>query len=404
MRILNGKKIVLGITGGIAAYKAATITSMLVKKGAEVQVIMTEASTKIIPPFTLQILSKKHVYTDTFDEYNPDIVAHINIANNADLVLIAPATANVIAKLAYGIADDMLTTTLLAVKCPIFIAPSMNENMYFHPTVQGNIAILKARGIKIIEPSEGRLAEGYSGKGRLPEPEEILEIIEEHLTREKDFLGKKFLITAGPTRESIDSVRFITNHSSGKMGYALAEVALERGGEVILISGKTNILPPNGVQLISIETAEQMYQKVIDNLESTDIIIKTAAVADYRPKNIYPGKFKKKDEAWFIEMERTKDIALEIGNRKSEGQLLIGFCAESEDLIKNAKAKLKAKNMDMIVANNILTEGAGFEGDTNIVTLISKLGKEVTYPIMSKKELAYRILTEINSCLGGKKE
>lgn len=398
---MKGKKIVIGISGGIAAYKSASIVSMLVKKGADIQVIMTESATKIITPLTLQVLSKKHVYFDTFDEYNPNIVAHINIANNADLVLIAPATANVIAKLAHGIADDMLTTTLLAIKCPIFIAPAMNENMYKHISVQDNLDILKSRGVHIIEPAEGFLAEGYSGKGRLPEPEEIVKIVEDYFKNNSDFVGRKFLITAGPTMESIDPVRFFTNHSTGKMGYALAEAAYERGGEVILISGKTNLSPPNGVKVLYIETAEEMYAQVMDNLENVDIIIKTAAVADYRPKHIYPDKYKKNDDIWTIEMERTKDIAKEIGRRKKDEQFLIGFSAETNNLIENSKSKLLSKNMDMIVANNILLDGAGFAGDSNIITLITKFGDEITYPRMSKKELAHKILTETKSRLEG---
>ncbi len=401
---MKNKKIVLGISGGIAAYKSVSITSMLVKKGADIQVIMTESATKIIPPLTLQILSKKHVYTDTFDEYNPNIVAHINIANNADLVLIAPATANVIAKLAHGIADDMLTTTLLATKCPIFVAPAMNENMYNHSSVQNNLDILKSRGIHIIEPVEGFLAEGYSGKGRLPEPEEIVMIVENYLKNNSDFAGRKFLITAGATRESIDPVRFFTNHSTGKMGYALAEAACERGGEVILISGKTNLVPPNGVKVINIETAEEMYTQVMKNLDNVDIIIKTAAVADYRPKQIYPDKFKKNDDLWFIEMERTKDIAMEVGKRKTKEQFFIGFSAETNNLIENAKKKLLSKNMDLIVANNVLEEGAGFAVDSNKVTLITKSGDEIPYPIMTKRELAHRILTETKSRLGGQEK
>ncbi len=399
---MKNKKIVIGIAGGIAAYKSASIISMLAKKGADIQVIMTESATKIITPLTLQVLSKKHVYTDTFDPYNPNNVAHINIANNADLVLIAPATANVIAKLAHGIADDMLTTTMLAIKCPIFIAPSMNEDMFNHVSVRDNLDILRSRGAHIITPGFGFLAEGYLGNGRLPEPEEIVEIVENYFKGCNDFSGKKFLITAGPTRESIDPVRFITNHSTGKMGYALAEVACERGGEVLLISGKTNLAPPVGVKVIDIDTAEEMYKQVLDNLEYADIIIKTAAVADYRPKHVYTDKIKKNDDLWSIEMERTRDIAKEIGIRKDKEQFLIGFSAETNNLIENAKSKLIAKNMDMIVANNILQDGAGFACDSNIITIITKSGDEITYPKMSKKELAAKILNEVKSRLKGK--
>lgn len=398
---MKGKNILLGITGGIAAYKAANIASNLKQKGANVQVIMTKSATKIIPPLTLQILSKNHVYVDTFDEADPNVVSHINIADNTDLVLIAPATANVIAKLAHGIADDMLTTTLLAVKSPIFIAPAMNVNMYNHPTVQGNIKLLEARGVHFIEPEEGYLAEGYSGKGRLPDPEDIVHRIVEFFNTSNDFKGKKFLITAGATRESIDPVRFFTNRSTGKMGYALAEVAIERGGEVILVSGKTNISPPSGVQLISVETADEMYQEVMKNLDGADIVIKSAAVADYRPKEVFQQKFKKTDGPWVIEMERTKDIAFEVGRIKKDDQFFVGFAAETDNLVERAKGKIERKKMDMIVANHVLTEGAGFEQDTNIATLISKTGEEITFPKMSKKELAFKILNEVKSKIGG---
>ncbi|OEF99086.1 phosphopantothenoylcysteine decarboxylase [Vulcanibacillus modesticaldus] len=399
---MKGKNIILGITGGIAAYKAASIASALTKKGVNVQVIMTESATKIIPPLTLQVLSKNHVYVDTFDETNPNVVAHINIADNADLVLIAPATANFIAKAAHGIADDMLSTILLAVTSPIIMAPAMNVNMYNHQTVQENIKLLKSRGVHIIEPVEGYLAEGYSGKGRFPEPDDIVQMVEEFFNNRNDFEGKKFLITAGATREPVDPVRFFTNRSTGKMGYALAEAAIKRGGEVILISGKTNLNPPAGVKLISVETAEEMYHAVMNNLSDADIIIKAAAVADYRPKTVYQEKFKKQEGPWIIEMERTTDIALEVGKRKNENQFFIGFSAETSDLIINAKRKLEKKNMDMIVANNVLTEGAGFEQDTNVITLITKSGKEISYPKLSKKELADRILSTVKSQLEGK--
>lgn len=398
---MKGKNILLGITGGIAAYKAAAITSQLSKKGANVQVIMTESAAKFITPLTLQILSKNHVMMDTFDERNPEGVAHIDLADQSDLVLIAPATANILAKMAYGIADDMLSTTLLAVQSPIFVAPAMNVHMYDHPVVQENIRLLKTRGVHFIEPNEGILACGYVGKGRLAEPEEIIQVMDAFFQQSHDFTGKKFLITAGATREAIDPVRFFTNRSTGKMGYALAEAAKERGGEVLLISGKTNIPLPSGVKVITIESAEEMYQAVMAHLDEADIIIKAAAVADYRPKEVFDQKFKKTEGPWIIEMERTKDIALEIGKIKKEGQFLVGFSAETDDLIERAKAKLAKKNMDLIVANHVLMEGAGFEKDTNIVTVISKKGEEIHFPKLSKKELAYHILTEVKTRLGG---
>lgn len=396
---MKDKNILLGITGGIAAYKAAALTSLLTKKGANVQVIMTHSATKFITPLTLQTLSKKRVLIDTFDEDEPKAVSHIDAADNADLVIIAPASANIIGKLAHGIADDMLSTTLLAVKSPIFIAPAMNVNMYESLPVQANMKLLAERGVQFIEPNEGMLACGYVGKGRMAEPEEIVERLEEYFSQSQQFKGKKLLITAGATREAIDPVRYITNRSSGKMGYALAEVAISQGAEVILVSGMTNINPPQGAKIIYVESAEDMYQAVMGNVGWADIIIKAAAVADYRPKEIFEQKFKKSDANWTIELGRTKDIAYEIGKVKREDQLLIGFAAETENLVESAIGKIKKKNLDMIVANNVATEGAGFDVDTNIVTLITKEGKMTELPLMSKKELAKNILAETNNIL-----
>lgn len=396
---MKDKNILLGITGGIAAYKAAALTSILTKKGANVQVIMTHSATKFITPLTLQTLSKNRVLIDTFDEDEPKAVSHIDAADNADLVIIAPASANIIGKLAHGIADDMLSTTLLAVKSPIFIAPAMNVNMYESLPVQANMKLLAERGVQFIEPNEGMLACGYVGKGRMAEPEEIVERLEEYFSQSQQFKGKKLLITAGATREAIDPVRYITNRSSGKMGYALAEVAISQGAEVILVSGMTNINPPQGAEIIYVESAEDMYQAVMGNVGWADIIIKAAAVADYRPKEIFEQKFKKSDANWIIELERTKDIAYEIGKVKREDQLLIGFAAETENLVESAIGKIKKKNLDMIVANNVATEGAGFDVDTNIVTLITKEGKMTELPLMSKKELAKNILAETNNIL-----
>ncbi len=401
MRV-KGKNILLGISGGIAAFKAASLVSQLSKKGANVQVIMTESATKFITPLTLQILSRNHVYLDTFAEMNPKVVSHIDVADQADLVVIAPATANSIAKLAYGIADDMLSTTLLAVTSPIIIAPAMNVHMYDHPSVKENMDILKKRGIEFIEPNEGLLACGYEGKGRLAEPEEIVQYIEQFFNRSMDFLGKKFLITAGATREAVDPVRFFTNRSTGKMGYALAEAAMARGGEVTLISGKSKLTPPTGVHFIPVESAEEMYNKVMENLEKADIIIKAAAVADYRPKEVYQQKFKKKEGTWLIEMERTKDIAMVVGEKKNEKQYFIGTAAETEDLITKAKNKLLKKKMDMIIANNVLVEGAGFEHDTNVVTILTKSGKQIDLPKMSKKMLGKYIIEEIKKEMVGR--
>jgi len=396
---MKGKNILLGVSGGIAAYKAAPLVSQLYKKGANIQVIMTDSATKFIPALTLQTLSRNHVLTDTFAEKDPKGVSHIDVADNADLVLIAPATANIIGKLANGLADDMLSTTMLAVTSPIIIAPAMNVHMYEHPAVQHNMQTLRKRGVEFIEPGEGLLACGYVGKGRMAEPEQIVERIEEFFNRSNDFKGKKFVITAGPTREPIDPIRFFTNRSTGKMGYALAKAAHERGAEVVLISGKTALQYPKGIKVIPVETAEEMYKAVFNHLDEADIIIKSAAVADYRPKEVYQQKFKKTDGPWIIEMERTKDIAFEIGRKKLSGQFFVGFAAETDQLLERAQGKLGRKNMDMIVANHVLTEGAGFEQDTNIVTVLTKSGDSIQYPQMSKKELAHSILTEIQARL-----
>lgn len=401
---MKDKKIVVGITGGIAAYKVASVVSALHKQGADVQVIMTKAATEFITPLTMQVLSKKHVYTDTFDSHNAENVAHINIAQSADLVVVAPATANIIAKMAYGIADDILSTTLLAVKVPILVFPSMNEDMYNHPTVTHNLQILADRGVQIIEPAYGYLAEGYSGKGRLPEPDEIVSVIESYCARVSDYRGKRILITAGATREAIDPVRFITNHSTGKMGYALAEEAAKRGAIVTLVSGKTDLALPKGVELITAETAAEMYEAVMERLSDMDIIIKAAAVADYRPQQIADEKIKKGEGELLLTLERTKDIAAEIGQRKRADQILIGFSAETSNLIENAKRKLANKNMDMIIANNILQAGAGFGGDTNIITIITRAGEEINIPLMSKRELAKIILDEVRERLLGEEK
>jgi phosphopantothenoylcysteine decarboxylase/phosphopantothenate--cysteine ligase len=401
---VKDKKIVVGITGGIAAYKVASVVSALHKQGADVQVIMTKAATEFITPLTMQVLSKKHVYTDTFDSHNAENVAHINIAQSADLVVVAPATANIIAKMAYGIADDILSTTLLAVKVPILVFPSMNEDMYNHPTVTHNLQILADRGVQIIEPAYGYLAEGYSGKGRLPQPDEIVSVIEKYCARASDYQDKKILITAGATREAIDPVRFITNHSTGKMGYALAEEAAKRGASVTLVSGKTDLALPKGVELVTAETADKMYEAVMERLSDMDIIIKAAAVADYRPQQIADEKIKKGEGELLLTLERTKDIAAEIGQRKRADQILIGFSAETSNLIENAKRKLANKNMDMIIANNILQAGAGFGGDTNIITIITRAGEEINIPLMSKRELAKIILDEVRERLLGEEK
>lgn len=390
------KKILLCVSGGIAVYKAAALTSKLVQAGAKVKVILSDSAAKFVSPLTFQALSRNDVYTDTFDEKNPNVIAHIDLADWADLILVAPATANTIGKLANGIADNMITTTLLAATAPVWIAPAMNVHMYDHPAVKKNISILASFGYHFIEPSEGYLACGYVGKGRLEEPEKIVESIKQHFLKNSSskLKGKTVLITAGPTREKIDPVRFITNHSTGKMGYALAEAAMKEGAKVILVSGPVNLSPPAGVDIVKIESADEMYQAVMNNFNEADIIIKTAAVADYTPKVSYEHKMKKQPGDNVIELKRTKDILLELGTKK-RNQILIGFAAETENVEEYALKKLKVKNADMIVANNVKTEGAGFGRDTNIVTLFKRDGTKIELPLMSKLEVAKKIIEEI---------
>ncbi|WP_075980979.1 bifunctional phosphopantothenoylcysteine decarboxylase/phosphopantothenate--cysteine ligase CoaBC [Bacillus massilinigeriensis] len=401
--MLNGKKILLCVTGGIAVYKAAALTSKLTQKGAIVKVILSESATEFVTPLTFQALSRNHVYTDTFDEKNPKVVAHIDLADWADLILVAPATANVIGKLANGIADNMITTTLLAATSPIFIAPAMNVHMYDNPAVQKNMQTLYDFGFRFIEPSEGYLACGYIGKGRLEEPEKIVEILESQLSSKKFLKGKKVVITAGPTREKIDSVRFISNHSTGKMGYAVAEAAVEAGAEVVLISGPVSINSPQGVQLIKVESAEEMYNAVMNEYKDADIIIKSAAVSDYRPKISFDYKVKKQPGEQLLELERTKDILMELGKIKTN-QVLVGFAAETDHVEEYAKGKLEKKNADMIVANNVKKEGAGFGTDTNIVTIFKRDGQAIELPLLSKREVAKRIIEEASTFVKDGKE
>lgn len=399
--MLNGKKVLLCVTGGIAVYKAVALTSKLTQAGVEVKVILSDSATKFVTPLTFQALSRNEVYFDTFDEKDPKEIAHIALADWADLILIAPATANMIGKLANGIADDMISTTLLAATAPVWIAPAMNVHMYEHPAVKKNIEVLYSFGYRFIEPNEGYLACGYVGKGRLEEPEQIVVTMEQFFNREPSILkGKKVLITAGPTREKIDPVRFISNHSSGKMGYSLAEEAIKLGAEVTLISGPVSLEAPRGVRVIGVESAEEMFQAVNEYYETADLVIKTAAVADYRPKITYDEKVKKKPGEEVLELERTKDILFELGQRKNK-QILVGFAAETNFVEEYAKEKLKKKNADMIVANNVKTEGAGFGTDTNIVTIIKKDGTILPLPLMSKNEVANRVLLEASKMLEG---
>lgn len=396
---MKGKKILLCVTGGIAVYKAAALTSKLVQAGADVKVIMSASARQFVTPLTFQALSRNEVFTDTFDEKNPEVIAHIDLADWADLVLVAPATANVIGKLAHGIGDDMVTTTLLAVTAPVWIAPAMNVHMYGHPAVQKNIGELYSFGYRFLEPSEGYLACGYVGKGRLEEPERIVGHIEDFFLDQEPILrGKKLVVTAGPTRERIDPVRFFSNRSSGKMGFAIAEEAAKLGAEVTLISGPVSLEAPQGVNLISIESAEDMYNEVMKAFDTADIVIKSAAVADYKPKITSDTKMKKQDGDLSIEFERTKDILKTLGEKK-DGQLLIGFAAETNNVEQYAAEKLRKKNADMIVANNITVEGAGFAGDTNIVTVFRKDGTQRELPLLTKADTAKEILHEIKNLL-----
>ena len=393
--MLKDKKILLFVTGGIAVYKAASLTSKLVQAGAEVKVVMSESAMKFVTPLTFQSLSRNDVFHDTFDEKIPGKIAHIDLADWADAAVIAPATANVIGKVANGIADDMVSTILLAVTAPIFIAPAMNVHMYEHKAVQRNMNRLREDGYTFIEPNEGYLACGYVGKGRLEEPEAIVEVLSAHFDAGKlPLSGKKVLITAGPTRERIDPVRYVSNYSTGKMGYSLAEAALKMGAEVTLVSGPVTVTAPPNARVISVESASEMFEAVMAEMDSANIIIGTAAVADYKPAEAASQKIKKQDDDVSLAMTRTKDILAEAGKRKS-GQILVGFAAETNNVDEYAKKKLVKKNADMIVANDVMKEGAGFGTDTNIVTLYKKDGTSVELPLMSKLQTAEAILHEV---------
>lgn len=392
--MLSGKTVVLGVTGGIACFKAAALASMLKKQHADVQVLMTENATKFVTPLTFEQLTGSKALVDTFDRNFVHSVEHIAVADRADFVLIAPATANVIAKLAHGLADDMLTTTVLACRCPKAIAPAMNTGMYENPVTQDNIERLRHYGWEIVDPATGRLACGTSGKGRLPEPEDLLEVVLHALAHEKDLSGKRVLVTAGPTQESLDPVRYLTNHSSGRMGYAIANAAARRGAAVTLVSGPTALKKPAYVNTVDVITAEDMFNAVMQNAPDADIIIKAAAVADYRPKTVADNKLKKSDDAMSIPLERTKDILGTLGGSKREGQFLCGFSMETENMLENSRKKLEKKNLDMIAANNVKEPGAGFAVETNVLTLITKDG-ETSLPLMSKDAAADVLLDEI---------
>ena len=391
--MFKGKNIILGVTSSIAAYKSANVASALVKKGCNVNVLMTENATNFINPLTFEELTKHKCIIDTFDRNVQYNVAHISLAVSADAFIIAPASANVIGKIANGIADDMLTTTVMACKCPVIISPAMNTNMYENPIVQDNLAKLERFGYIIVPPAEGRLACGTIGKGKMPDEQLLLDYLERALSDKQDFKGKRVLVTAGPTQESIDPVRYITNHSSGKMGYAVARQAMLRGAEVTLVSGKVNLPPVPFVKMIYITTAEDMYNAVTAEFENTDIVIKAAAVADFRPKRIADDKLKKADGMDNIELEPTKDILKELGKNKKH-RFICGFSMETKNMTENSRKKLENKNLDMIVCNNLKVEGAGFQGDTNVVTVIDKTNI-TELGIMSKTEVADKILDRI---------
>ena len=397
--MLKDKTVVIGVSGGIAVYKTLDVISRLRKLGVNVNVIMTKSATEFVTPLSFQSLSQNYVVCDMFEDPKTWDVEHVSLAKRADVFLIAPATANVIGKIANGIADDMLTTTVMATKAKVLIAPAMNTNMYENPILQRNINTLKELGYNFVEPESGRLACGDTGKGKLASPEIIVDEVVKLLSKEQDLKGKSIIVTAGPTVESIDPMRYITNRSTGKMGYSIAKEAIERGADVTLITGPTNLTPPQNLKkLVKIESAKDMYEAVLENLDENDIVIKSAAVADYKPKNYSNKKIKKSDDDLIIELDRNKDIAQEIGKIKNN-KILVGFAAETNDLIQNASLKIKKKNLDFIVANDLTKEGAGFGVDTNIVKIIDKEGNITEYPKMKKEEVANIILDKIKELL-----
>lgn len=389
--MLKGKTVLLGVTGGIAAYKAAALASALVKQHAAVEVVMTENATQFVTPLTFEQLTGRRTMVNTFDRNFSHQVEHISLASRTDLVIIAPATANVCAKLAHGLADDMLTTTVLACRCPKLIAPAMNTNMYENPVTQDNLDLLRRYGWEVIQPASGRLACGAVGKGKMPEPEDLLQHILRHLAMPHDLAGKKVLVTAGPTQEALDPVRYLTNHSTGKMGYALAKMAMLRGADVTLVSGPTAIAPPPFVKVVDVKSAEDMFRAVSQAAPDMDFIFKAAAVADYTPIRYADDKIKKMDGDMSIPLQRTQDILKYLGEHKREGQIICGFSMETRNMLENSKAKLTKKNVDMICANNLKVEGAGFGVDTNVITVITK--ESVTeLPLQSKESAANAIL------------
>lgn len=396
MTMEEKKKVLLGVSGGISAYKTVFVASGLKKKGYDVHVVMTEGATKFVTPLTFETMSGNKVVTDIFDPANETPTEHITLGQGVDLVLIAPATGNTIAKLAHGIADNMLTATMLACTCPVLISPAMNTAMFENPATQANLEILRERGYTIIEPAEGMLACGVEGKGKMPEPDVLIGYVEQWISKEKDMAGLKVLVTAGPTVEAIDPVRYITNHSSGKMGYALARMASRRGADVTLVSGRTALPREPFVEMVDILSAQDMFEAVTSRAPEMDIIIKAAAVADYRPAEVATEKIKKSEAASgrSIELEPTIDILGYLGEHRTDGQFLCGFAMETQNLLENAAAKLVKKNVNMICANSIKTKGAGFQGDTNVITVLTKDGMK-QLPLMSKLDAADAILDEI---------
>ena len=392
--MLKDKTVLLGVTGSIAAYKIASLASMLVKQGAKVQVLMTENATNFINPITFETLTGRKCLVDTFDRNFEFSVEHVSIAKAADVVMIAPASANVIAKLAHGLADDMLTTTVLACRCKKSIAPAMNTNLYANPIVQDNLKGCERYGMEVIAPATGYLACGDTGAGKMPEPEVLFEYIVREIAFGKDLAGKRVLVTAGPTRESIDPVRFITNRSTGKMGYAVARAAAYRGARVTLVTGPVNLKPPMFVDVVPVESAREMFEAVTSRSGEMDMIVKSAAVADYRPGTVGAEKIKKSDGDMSIALERTDDILGWLGSHRREGQILCGFSMETQNMLENSAAKLEKKHVDMIVANNLKVSGAGFGTDTNVVTFITKDGAE-ELPILTKDEVAHRLLDRL---------
>lgn len=389
--MLKGKTVLLGVTGGIAAYKAAALASALVKQHAAVEVVMTKNATEFVTPLTFEQLTGRRTMVDTFDRNFSHQVEHISLAERTDLVIVAPATANVCAKLAHGLADDMLTTTVLACRCPKLIAPAMNTNMYENPVTQDNLDILRRYGWDVIEPASGRLACGAVGKGKLPEPEELLQHILRYLAMEHDLAGKKVLVTAGPTQESLDPVRYLTNHSTGKMGYAIAKMAMLRGADVTLVTGPTSIAPPPFVHVIPVISAQDMFEAVAHHAGNCTYIFKAAAVADYTPADYNDNKMKKKDGDLSIPLKRTQDILKYLGEHRKDDQVICGFSMETQNMLENSREKLQKKNVDMICANNLKVAGAGFGVDTNIITVITR-DSVTELPLMSKEAAANAIL------------